>query len=280
MLKESEFQVRTDDYRKEVINMALEINDIYVSTREGKEIVKGVSLKIKEGEFHVIMGPNGSGKTTLAKAIMGYPGLKITSGRIMFNGEDITALTPDKRARLGIFLQFQNPIEIEGVGFVNFLRAAKESVSNSTVDMKQLMAEIKTGVGSLSITNGIVGRSLNHGFSGGEKKKAEILQMSVLKPKIALLDEPDSGLDIDAIKVVAENINEVARKEKTGLLVITHYNRILTYMKPEFVHIMSDGRIIAEGKHELIEKLEKEGYDSFLNSKGKPNTTVVNDGKV
>jgi Fe-S cluster assembly ATP-binding protein len=244
--------------------MALEIEDLYVSTREGKEIVKGVSLKVGEGEFHVIMGPNGSGKTTLAKAIMGHPGLKVTKGKILFNREEITALTPDKRARLGLFLQFQNPVEIEGVGFVNFLRAAKESVSNSSTDMKQLMAEIKGGVESLNITNGIVGRSLNHGFSGGEKKKAEILQMSVLKPKIAILDEPDSGLDIDAIKVVAENINNVAQKEKTGLLVITHYSRILTYMKPEFVHIMANGRIIAEGKSELIARLEKEGYDSFL----------------
>ncbi len=248
--------------------MTLEIKDLYVSAA-GKEIVRGVDLKIKDGEFHVIMGPNGSGKTTLAKAVMGHPGVKITSGDILFNGESIKGLSPDKRAKLGIFLQFQNPVEIEGVGFVNFLRAAKESLTDSTTDIKQFMGEIRTYTEKLAITNGIIGRSLNQGFSGGEKKKAEILQLAILKPKIAILDEPDSGLDIDAIKVVAQNINEVAKKEKMALLVITHYSRILSYMEPQFVHIMSDGKMIAEGGHELIEKLEKNGYESFIKPNGK-----------
>ncbi len=243
--------------------VTLEIRGLCVST-QGKEILKGVDLTVREGEFHVIMGPNGSGKTTLAKAVMGHPAYKVTAGDISVNGESIKGLAADKRAKLGLFMQFQNPVEIEGVGFVNFLRAAKESVTDGTVDFKQFMGDIKSYTEKLSITNGIIGRSLNHGFSGGEKKKAEVLQMAILKPKIAIFDEPDSGLDIDAVRAVAESINDIAAKEHTGLLVITHYNRILSYMQPQFVHIMADGRIVAEGGHELIMKLEKEGYDSFV----------------
>ncbi len=243
--------------------MDLEIKDLHVSTG-GKEIVKGVDLMIKEGEFHVIMGPNGSGKTTLAKAVMGYPSLKVTKGDINVGGKSIKEMKANERAKLGLFLQFQNPTEIEGVGFVNFMRSAKESLTESTTDIKQFMGEIRSYTEKLAITNGIIGRSLNHGFSGGEKKKAEILQMAVLKPKIAILDEPDSGLDIDAVKVVAQNINEVAKTNKMGLLVITHYSRILNYMEPEFVHVMADGKIVAEGGKELITKLEKEGYESII----------------
>ena len=249
--------------------MQLEIKDLYVTTSDGKEIVSGVNLKIKDDEFHVIMGPNGSGKTTLAKVIMGHPGLRITMGDILVDGKSIKDMTADKRAKLGLFMQFQNPVEIEGVGFVNFLRAAKESVTGNTTDIKQFMGEIRSYTEKLAITNGIVGRSLNHGFSGGEKKKAEVLQMAVLKPRIAILDEPDSGLDIDAVKFVANNVNEIASSQKMGLLVITHYNRILLYMHPKFVHIMAGGRMVAEGGTELIEKLEKEGYDSFLSGKKK-----------
>ncbi len=243
--------------------MILDIKDLCVSAA-GKEIVKGVNLKIKEGEFHVIMGPNGCGKTTLAKAIMGHPGVKVTKGDIVVDKQSILGLSPDKRARLGLFLQFQNPVEIEGVGFVNFLRAAKESQTNNTADIKEFMGEIRGYTEKLAITNGIIGRSLNHGFSGGEKKKAEVLQMAILKPKLAVLDEPDSGLDIDAVKAVAKNINEIAKKEKMGLLVITHYNRILSYMDPQFIHVMVDGKIVADGGKELVHKLEKDGYDSFV----------------
>lgn len=242
--------------------MDLEIKDLHVNIDE-KEIVKGVNLKIGNGEFHVIMGPNGSGKSTLAKTIMGHPRLKVTKGEILADGENIVELSADKRAKLGIFLQFQNPIEIEGVGFVNFLHTSKRSIMQSDVEVNSFMGEIKEMTGKLKITNGIIGRSLNQGFSGGEKKKAEILQLAVLKPKVAILDEPDSGLDIDAIKVVAENINEIAQKHKMSLLVITHYSRVLSYMKPQFVHVMVNGKIVAEGSTELIEKLEKEGYDSF-----------------
>ncbi len=243
--------------------MNLEIKDLHVNIEE-KEIVKGVNLKIKDNEFHVIMGPNGSGKSTLAKAIMGHPKLKVTKGDILVDNKSILKLSADKRAKLGIFLQFQNPIEIDGVGFVNFLHTAKRSVDDKDVDVNTFMKDIEEWSIKLKISNGIVGRSLNQGFSGGEKKKAEILQLAVLNPHLAILDEPDSGLDIDAIKVVATNINEIAEKHKMSLLVITHYSRILSYMKPQFVHVMVEGEMVAEGGKEIIEKLEKEGYDSFL----------------
>ncbi len=247
-------------------DMTLEIRDVYATTG-GKEILRGISLKIKRGEFHVIMGPNGSGKTTLAKAVMGHPSTKVTKGDILLDGKSILDLKADKRAKLGLFLQFQNPVEIEGVGFVNFVRAAKESLTDGTVEIKQFMGEIRDRSAKLNITQSVIGRSLNHGFSGGEKKKAEVLQLSLLKPKMAILDEPDSGLDIDAIRVVAKNINEIAEHDNMGLLVITHYSRILNYMKPQFVHIMSDGKIVAEGGKEMIEKVEKEGYDSLIGKK-------------
>ncbi len=246
--------------------MKLEIKDLHVEI-DGKEIEQGINLVINDGEFHVIMGPNGSGKTTLAKVVMGYPSLRVTKGDILVDGQSIRELSADKRARLGLFLQFQNPVEIEGVGFVNFLRAAKESMTDTTIDIKQFMGEIRSYTEKLAITNGIIGRSLNQGFSGGEKKKGEVLQMAILKPKLAMLDEPDSGLDIDAVKVVAQNIQEIAQKDKMALLVITHYSRILSYMNPQFVHIMADGRIVAEGGRELVMKLEKDGYDSFVKPK-------------
>ncbi len=241
--------------------MILEIKDLHVAI-EGKEIVSGVNLKVKEGEVHVIMGHNGSGKTTLAKTIMGYPKLKPSGGDILVDGQSILGLTVDKRAKLGLFLGFQNPVEVEGVGFINFLHSAKESLS-STVNTKELMADIRNSAVSLKMVDNLIGRSLNQGFSGGEKKKAEVLQMGVLKPKIAILDEPDSGLDIDAVKVVAENIDAFAKKYNMGLVIITHYSRILNYMDSQFVHVMANGKIVAEGGKELIDKLEKEGYESF-----------------
>ncbi len=247
--------------------MSLEIKDLYVQI-EGKEVISGLNLKINQGEVHVIMGPNGSGKTTLAKAIFGHPAVTITKGDIIVDGNSILELTTDKRAALGLFLGFQHPVEIEGVGFVNFLRASRESLSNGTIDMKQMMSEIRLNAQSLKMNEGIIGRPLNKGFSGGEKKKAEVLQMAMQKPKIALLDEPDSGLDIDAIRIVAENINEVAKQSNTGLIVITHYSRILEYMKPDFVHVMIKGKIVQEGRGEMIEKLEREGYGAFQDVNG------------
>ncbi len=238
--------------------MLLEIKNLHVEA-EGKEIVKGVSLTIKDGEQHVLMGPNGSGKTTLAKAIMGHPQLKITEGDILLDGESIKELKPNERAKRGIFLEFQNPTEIEGLGMMNFLNTARGAVGR-TQSFKEFMGEVKETSERLKIKEDLMGRSLNHGFSGGEKKKTEILQMAILQPKIAILDEPDSGLDVDAVKVVAENVSAIQKKTDAGLLLITHYSRILNYMEPRFLHIMHDGKIVREGGKELIEDIEKNGY--------------------
>jgi Fe-S cluster assembly ATP-binding protein len=240
----------------------LEIKDLKAEIG-GKSILNGVSLKLNTDEFHVLMGPNGSGKTTLAKAIMGHPGVKITGGDILVDGKSIIGLTPDKRAKLGLFMLFQNPSEIDGVGFVNFLRSSLESVNEQTINTKEFMDSIKSNVEHLNFDKNVVGRSLNKGFSGGEKKKAEILQMAILKPKIAILDEPDSGLDVDAIKIVSENINRIREENSPGLLVITHYSRILKYMKPEYVHVMLNGRIVKDGGVSLIEEIERTGYDKI-----------------
>ena len=217
--------------------MKLEIKNLCVDV-DGKRIINGINLTVKEGEINVIMGPNGSGKSTLAKTIMGHPKTKVTGGDILLDGKSIINLSTDRRAKLGLFLQFQNPVEVEGVGFINFLRSAKQSLSDNTVEMKELMTELKGNISSLKMSEEFIGRHLNKGFSGGEMKKAEVLQMAVLKPKIAILDEPDSGLDIDAVKVVSAKINEVAKENKMGLLIITHYNRILTYINADHVHVM------------------------------------------
>jgi Fe-S cluster assembly ATP-binding protein len=239
--------------------MKLEIKDLHVSV-DDKEIVKGVSLTVNEGELHVIMGPNGSGKTTLAKAIMGHPQLKITSGDIFADGKSIKNMKVNERAKLGLFLQFQNPIEIEGLGLLNFLNSARGALTNEALQYKDFMNEIKSTSKELALKDELIGRSLNHGFSGGEKKKVEILQMHILKPKIAILDEPDSGLDIDAVKVVASSVDKMQKERNMGLLVITHYSRILEYMEPKFIHIMKDGKIVKEGGKELINEIEKKGY--------------------
>ena len=243
--------------------MILEVKDLYVSM-EGKEIIKGLNLIIKQGETHVIMGLNGSGKSTLARTIMGHPKSVVTKGDILIDGSSILGLTADKRSKLGLFLQFQNPVEVEGVGFINFLHLARQSSAEGAVSTKEFMKEIKENIGELKMGEDFLSRSLNQGFSGGEKKKAEILQLSVLKPKIALLDEPDSGLDIDAIKIVSSSVNKMSEKDNIGLLIITHYSRILSFIKPKYVHVMVDGKIVDEGGQELIEKLEKGGYDSYI----------------
>jgi Fe-S cluster assembly ATP-binding protein len=243
--------------------MILEIKDLHVSI-EGKEIIKGLNLKMNQGETHVIMGPNGSGKSTLARTILGHPKSTVTKGDILIDNVSILPLTTDKRAKLGLFLQFQNPVEVEGVGFINFLHLAKQSGGESAISTKEFMVDVKRNISDLKMGEDFLGRSLNQNFSGGEKKKAEILQLAVLKPKIAILDEPDSGLDIDAIKIVSSAVNNVATKDNVGLLIITHYSRILSFIKPQFVHVMVDGAIVAEGGQELVEKLEKEGYDSYM----------------
>lgn len=243
--------------------MMLETKDLHVNV-EGKKIINGVNLKVKQGETHVIMGPNGSGKSTIARTIMGHPKSVVTSGDILVDGKSILELTTDKRAKLGLFLQFQNPVEVEGVGFINFLHLAKQAYSEKSSSTKDFMKEVKSNIEGLKMGEDFLGRSLNQGFSGGEKKKAEVLQLSVLKPKIAILDEPDSGLDIDAIKVVSNSVNDISKKENIGLIIITHYSRILSYIKPDFVHVVVNGKIVDEGGKELIDKLEKEGYDSYI----------------
>ena len=238
--------------------MKLEIKDLHVEV-EDKEVIKGVTLTINEGEFHVLMGPNGSGKTTLSRTVLGHTKMKITKGDILVDGVSILGMSTDKRAKLGLFLQFQQPIEVEGLGLLNFLNTAKASLQ-SNISFRDFMEEIKQTTQKLHIKEDIIGRSLNFGFSGGEKKKIEVLQMQLLKPKIAILDEPDSGLDVDAVKTVAENVNEFQKNTKAGILLITHYSRILNYMKPQYVHVMVDGKIVKEGGKELADQIEKEGY--------------------
>jgi Fe-S cluster assembly ATP-binding protein len=239
--------------------MILEIKDLHVDA-EQKNVLKGLNLRIGQGELHVLMGPNGSGKTTLAKTIMGHPQTKITGGSILVDGESINDMPPNERAKRGIFLEFQNPVEIEGLGIVNFLNTARGALGKEKIGYREFMNEIKQNAQTLRMREDLIGRSLNYGFSGGEKKKMEILQMAMLKPKLAVLDEPDSGLDIDAVRVVAENINDFMKRTGAGVLLITHYSRILSYMKPQFVHVISDGRIVREGGVQLLEQIEKEGY--------------------
>ncbi len=239
--------------------MILEIKNLYADA-ERRSVLKGVNLKIGGGELHVLMGPNGSGKTTLAKSIMGHPGTKITDGEIIADGKRINEMPVNERAKLGIFMQFQNPIEIEGLGIINFLNSARGAINAPKLGYREFMSEIKNNSESLKLREDLIGRSLNYGFSGGEKKKMEILQMSILNPKIAILDEPDSGLDVDAVRVVADNINRFREKSNAGILLITHYSRILNYMNPQYIHVMTDGRIVKEGGKELIEEIEREGY--------------------
>jgi len=242
---------------------SLIIKDIFAQTLNGKQILKGVSLNIKSGETHVIMGPNGGGKSTLALVLMGHPGYKITEGKIIVDGTDVTNLSPDKRARLGLFLAFQYPIEVPGVNFANFLRMAvnenkKGEEKISPLGFRNIIAKQAK---KLSFSDEITKRMLNEGFSGGEKKKAEVLQMTVLKPKYAILDEPDSGLDVDALKIIAKTISNL--DFPLGLILITHYQRVLHYLQPDFVHILLNGKIVKSGKASLAKQVEKTGYESF-----------------
>ena len=232
--------------------------------------MNGVSLTVKAGEVHAIMGPNGSGKSTLSFLLMGHPKYKIDSGEILFDGKNISGLAADKRAKLGMFLGFQYPSEIAGVSVFNFLRTTYNSLqSNGTakeipvLEFASLMNEKAKVVG---IEAGMVKRNLNEGFSGGEKKRNEILQMAVLKPKLAILDEPDSGTDIDGLRNIANGINKVVSENNTGVLLITHYNRILQHVRPNFVHIFVDGKIVKSGGPELAEEVEKSGYDIYKNN--------------
>jgi len=244
----------------------LEIKNLHVEV-DGKEILKGVNLTIEKGKIHALMGPNGSGKTTLGMAIMGHPKYKVTMGEILYKGKNLLELTPDERAKLGIYLAFQYPMEIEGVQFSHFLWTSiierrknngQKYPSNPIVFRK----ELKNYIAQLKLNADFIDRYLNVGFSGGEKKRAEVLQMLVLKPEIAIMDEIDSGLDIDSIRIVADTVNSL-RSPDFGALIITHYQRILQYIEPDVVHVIMDGKIVKTGDASLVQVLEREGYEKF-----------------
>jgi Fe-S cluster assembly ATP-binding protein len=244
----------------------LEIHDLHVTvdTEDGpKEILKGVDLTIREGETHAIMGPNGSGKSTLAYSIAGHPKYTVTGGSVTLDGEDVLAMTVDERARAGLFLAMQYPVEVPGVSVSNFLRTAKTAIDGEAPKLRTWVKDVSAAMEAMKMDPAFATRSVNEGFSGGEKKRHEILQLELLDPKIAVLDETDSGLDVDALKVVSEGINRFRAKPGHGVLLITHYTRILRYVRPDYVHVFVAGRIVEEGGPELAEVLENEGYERF-----------------
>jgi Fe-S cluster assembly ATP-binding protein len=245
----------------------LEIKDLRVSvkTDDGpKEILKGVTLTIKSGETHAIMGPNGSGKSTLAYSVAGHPKYDITGGSVTLDGADVLAMTVDERARAGLFLAMQYPVEVPGVSVANFLRTAKTALDGEAPKLRTWVKDVNAAMEQLNLDATFGQRSVNEGFSGGEKKRHEIAQMELLNPQMAILDETDSGLDIDALKIVAEGVNRFRAQEGKGVLLITHYTRILGYIEPDFVHVFVDGRIAEQGGPELADQLEAEGYDKYL----------------
>ncbi len=250
------------------MNNELVIKDLHISV-QGKPIVKGLSLTVKPGEIHALMGPNGCGKSTLANSLMGHPLYDIDSGEVLFDGVDVLELEPDERAKLGLFLAFQYPTTIPGVSLANFLRLAVSAVrgkggngagNDNLIPMREFRRELREKMKQLGVDDSFARRYLNDGFSGGEKKRAEILQLAMLEPKVAILDETDSGLDIDAVRIVGESISRLIGPD-LGVLIITHYPRLLDYIRPEFVHILLDGRIVESGGWELTQILEAEGYD-------------------
>jgi Fe-S cluster assembly ATP-binding protein len=247
----------------------LELINLHVALENGTEIVKGVDLTVKTGEVHAVMGPNGSGKSTLAYALMGHPAYVITEGQILLDGEDVTELAADERAQRGLFLAFQYPHAVPGVTVTNFLRSAINAIRKARaggvddpIPVKEFRTEILGAMDRLKVPRELASRYLNQGFSGGEKKRVEILQMALLKPRIAILDETDSGLDIDALKIVASGVQDLVGPEM-GALIITHYQRILNYIEPDFVHVFVGGAIVEEGGPELAHRLESEGYEAF-----------------
>jgi Fe-S cluster assembly ATP-binding protein len=248
----------------------LELKNLHVALEDGTEIVKGVDLQVDTNQVHAVMGPNGSGKSTLAYALMGHPAYEITEGQILFEGEDVTELGADERAQRGLFLAFQYPHAIPGVTVTSFLRSAinairkaKNDGKDSPVPIPEFRKDLMAAMDKLKVSRELASRYINDGFSGGEKKRVEILQMAMLKPRIAVLDETDSGLDIDALRVVAEGVKSLVSPDM-GALVITHYQRILNYITPDFVHVFVGGRIVAEGGPELAHKLEADGYEAFM----------------
>lgn len=247
----------------------LEIKDLYASveTKEGrKQILKGVNLTVNSGETHAIMGPNGSGKSTLAYTLAGHPKYEVDSGEVLLDGVDILKQTPDERAKEGLFLAMQYPVEVPGVSMTNFLRTAKTEVDGKAPAIRTWTKELSEAMKRLRMDPKFATRSVNEGFSGGEKKRAEVLQLELLKPKFAILDETDSGLDIDALKVVANTVNRYMTDPEHGLMLITHYTRILRYVKPTQVHVYVDGRVAATGGPELGEELEAEGYEKYVSA--------------
>ncbi|MGO2683143.1 Fe-S cluster assembly ATPase SufC [Microbacterium sp.] len=245
----------------------LEIRDLHVSveTEAGATpILNGVNLTMNTGETHAIMGPNGSGKSTLAYTIAGHPKYTVTSGTITFDGEDVLAMSVDERARAGLFLAMQYPVEIPGVTVTNFLRTAKTALDGEAPSIRSWTKDVKASMTNLRMDPKFAQRNVNEGFSGGEKKRHEILQLEVLKPKFAVLDETDSGLDVDALKIVSEGVNRAKESTGLGVLLITHYTRILRYIRPDHVHVVVGGKIVEEGGPELADRLEDEGYDRFL----------------
>ena len=245
----------------------LEIKDLQVSveTEDGpKQILKGVTLTIEDGETHAIMGPNGSGKSTLAYSIAGHPKYTITGGSVTLDGEDVLAMSVDERARAGLFLAMQYPVEVPGVSVSNFLRTAKTALDGEAPKLRTWVKDVNTALEKLNLDPSFGTRSVNEGFSGGEKKRHEIAQLELLNPKVAILDETDSGLDIDALKVVSEGVNRFRQQDGKGVLLITHYTRILRYIQPDHVHVFVDGKVAESGGPELAEELEANGYEKYL----------------
>ncbi len=255
-----------EDVKKQTGIATLEVRGLRVEV-EGKEILKGIDLVVPQGEVHAIMGPNGSGKSTLANVIMGRPAYRITEGQILFKGQDITKLTPDRRAQLGLFLAFQYPTEIPGVSVVNFLRSAYNAVKGEQTSALAFRKRLKEKMTMLGVEDEMVRRYVNQGFSGGEKKKNEVLQLAVLEPDIAILDETDSGLDIDSLKAVANGVQRLIGPD-LGVLLITHYQRILNYITPDRIHVMIGGQIVQSGGPELAHELEQKGYEGFRKELG------------
>ena len=245
----------------------LEIKNLQVSviTEAGnKEILRGVDLTVRSGETHAIMGPNGSGKSTLAYSIAGHPKYLITGGSVTLDGADVLEMSVDERAKAGLFLAMQYPVEVPGVSVSNFLRTAVTAIRGEAPKVRTWVGEVKAAMTSLNIDTDFSERNVNEGFSGGEKKRHEILQMELLKPKIAILDETDSGLDVDALRIVSEGVNRVKDGSDLGVMLITHYTRILRYIKPDFVHVFANGKIVEEGGPELADKLEEKGYSEYI----------------
>jgi Fe-S cluster assembly ATP-binding protein len=238
---------------------------VAVETEDGqKEILRGVDLTVNSGETHAIMGPNGSGKSTLAYSIAGHPKYTITGGTVHLDGQDILEMSVDERAKAGLFLAMQYPVEVPGVSVTNFLRTAATAIRGEAPKVRTWVGEVKEAMSKLAMDTNFAERSVNEGFSGGEKKRHEILQLELLKPKIAILDETDSGLDVDALRIVSEGVNRAKDANNMGVLLITHYTRILRYIKPDFVHVFANGKIVEEGGPELAEKLEEKGYAEYI----------------